>query len=156
MVREVPRYRAHVVELGTLTKASHEEHEGAADYFQEMFQGEENRLEEGFWVEAYHLEKRAWENERHYPASALADDGKKMALGKVRAYVEGFVGTMIPWNMGSCYATLQWVMKGVVVRVVKGRAGGEEWEMTVAVVVEQQTSIDWKELENVEELWSVG
>lgn len=33
LVREVPRYRAHMVELGTLTEASHEEYEDAADYF---------------------------------------------------------------------------------------------------------------------------
>lgn len=54
----------------------------------------------------------------NYPASVLADDDKKMALGKVRAYVEGFVGTRIPWKMGSWHATLGWGMKGVVVRVV--------------------------------------
>ena len=37
-------------------------------------------------------------------------------------------------------------MKGVVVRIVKGRAGGEEWQrLTVVVEVEQRTLIDWKE-----------
>ena len=39
-------------------------------------------------------------------------------------------------------------MKGSMVRVVKGRAGGEDWDrLTIVVVVEQPTLISWKELE---------
>lgn len=104
LFREVPRYRAHVAELGTLTEASHEEYEDVTDYYQDLFNGEANSRR-GIFVEVCHPEKRAWGNERYYPASILGDDSKKLALGKVRAYVEGFVGTRIPWRMASWHAT---------------------------------------------------
>ena len=85
-----------------MTEASHEEYEDAADYFQGLFNDEENKPGEGVFVEVCHLEKGICENERYYPASILKDDSKRMGLGKVGAYV----GTRISWRMGSWHATL--------------------------------------------------
>ena len=48
LIRDIPRYRAELAELGTLTEASHRQYEDGAEYFQVLFNDEETDLDEGF------------------------------------------------------------------------------------------------------------